>query len=354
MAGYINFEKYNSKELHIMVITMLPMAVLMNYFLFGSTYFGQFNVFAWATLVTSAALCFAFFIYGQIAVSLRNRFPHEHEVYRRLFITITIFVLLTGVYLSILCRAYDIFHFMGFAYDESSFVKCFLTFVVMNVFLTFLNEGVSRYESYRITLSETEQLKKEYMQSQLLGLKSQMNPHFLFNGLNTLSSLIQEDADKAEDFLDHMSKVYRYLLRNNEEQLVSLQTEINFIMSYYFLLKARYADGLQLTISIDKEHYDQFLPPLTLQMIFENILTYNEASRTNPLLIEISSKGQDELFIKHSVQLKLNCIDCFDEGIENISNKYKLLCQTEVKIVESPTYRTIQLPLLKTKEFTEA
>ncbi|HJW16960.1 MAG TPA: histidine kinase, partial [Flavisolibacter sp.] len=342
------------KELPIMVITMFPMALLMNYFLFGSIYFEKLNVFSWATLVTFVALCFAFFIYGQIAVSLRNRFPHEHEVYRRIFITITIFVLLTGVYLSILCRAYDIFHFMGFAYDETNFTKCFTTFVVMNVFLTFLNEGVSRYESYRITLSETEQLKKEYMQSQLLGLKSQMNPHFLFNGLNTLSSLIQEDADKAEDFLDHMSKVYRYLLRNNEEQLVSLQTEINFIRSYYFLLKARYAEGLQLSISVGKELYEQFLPPLTLQMIFENILTFNEASRSNPLLIEISNKAPDELLIKHTVQLKLNCTDCFDEGIENISNKFKLLCQKEVEITETPTYRTIQLPLLKTKELTEA
>jgi two-component system, LytTR family, sensor kinase len=354
MAGYIKFEKYNSKELHIMVLTMFPMAVLMNYFLFGSDYFSDLRVFAWATLVTFIVLCLAFFIYGQIAVSLRHRFPHEHEVYRRLFLTITVFVLLTGVYLSILCRAYDLFHFMGYSYDESNFGKCFLTFAVMNVFLTFLNEGVSRFESYRVTLYETEQLKKEYMQSQLLGLKSQMNPHFLFNGLNTLSSLIHEDADKAEDFLDHMSKVYRYLLRNNEEQLVSLQTEINFIRSYYFLLKARYAEGLQLAISIDTEQYEQFLPPLTLQMLIENILTFNEASKANPLLIEISTKGLNELVIKNTVQLKLNCSDCFDESIENISNKFKLLCQKEVEIIETQTYRTIQLPLLKTKELTEA
>jgi hypothetical protein len=353
MAGYLKFEKYNSKEASIMVFTMIPMAILMNYFLYGFSYFSEWPVFIWATLITSIVLCFAFFIYGQIAVSLRYRFPHEHEVYRRLFLTITIFVLLTGVYLSIMCRAYDLFHFMGYSYDEGNFAKCFLTFIVMNVFLTFLNEGVSRYESYRATLSETEQLKKEYMQSQLLGLKSQMNPHFLFNGLNTLSSLIQEDAEKAEDFLDHMSKVYRYLLRNNEEQLVSVQTEINFISSYYFLLKARYGDGLQLAISVDKSHGEFFLPPLTLQMIFENILTYNEVSKSNPMLIEINSRG-DELVIKHTVQMKLNCTDCFDESIENISNKFKLLCQKEVEILETPTYRTIRLPLLKTKELSVA
>src|SRR6476661_2112420 len=287
MAGYIKFEKYNSKELHIMVLTMFPMAILMNYFLFGSVYFRELRVFAWATLVTFIVLCLAFFIYGQIAVSLRNRFPNAHEVYRRLFLTITVFVLLTGVYLSVLCRAYDLFHFMGYSYDESNFARCFLTFAVMNVFLTFLNEGVSRYESYRVTLYETEQLKKEYMQSQLLGLKSQMNPHFLFNGLNTLSSLIHEDADKAEDFLDHMSKVYRYLLRNNEEQLVSLQTELSFIRSYYYLLKSRHAEGLDLEIDLCASCRCQLMPPLTLQMILENTLNLNSVSRTRPLHIKM-------------------------------------------------------------------
>ena len=89
-------------------------------------------------------------------------------------------------------------------------------------------------------------------------------------------------------------------------------------------------------------------------MLFENILTFNEASKANPLLIEISSKGPNELVIKNTVQLKLNCSDCFDESIENISNKFKLLCQKEVEIIETQTYRTIQLPLLKTKELTEA
>src|SRR6476620_8963782 len=289
MAGYIKFEKYNSKEIPIMVFTMFPMAVLMNYFLFGSVYFSELRVFAWATLVTFIVLCLAFFIYGQIAVSLRNRFPHEHEVYRRLFLTITVFVLLTGVYLSVLCRAYDLFHFMGYSYDESNFARCFLTFVVMNVFLTFLNEGVSRYESYRVTVTETEQLKQEYMQSQLLGLKSQMNPHFLFNGLNTLSSLIHEDADTAEEFLDHMSKVYRYLLRNNDEQLVSLSTELNFIESYAFLLKARHGEGLDIDIQVPSVDRGQMIPPLTLQMLVENVLNQNSISKSRPLHITISS-----------------------------------------------------------------
>ena len=230
----VNIPKYTGKDFPIMVMTMLPMTLLMNYFLFGKTYFSDLSVFNWATLVTFLILCFAYFLYGLVAASLRARFPNDEESFKRLSICITIFIIMTGVYLSVVSRGYDLFHFMGYEYNESNFRKCFITFIVMNVFLTFVNEGVSRFDNYRNTVRETEQLKKEYMQSQLLGLKSQMNPHFLFNGLNTLSCLIQDDPEKAEDFLDHMSKVYRYLLRN-EEQLVDLQTEIGFIRSYFFL-----------------------------------------------------------------------------------------------------------------------
>lgn len=353
MAVSVNIPRYTSKDLPIMVVTMLPMAVLTNYFLFGDRYFTEGKVFAWATLVTFILLCFAFFIYGLVAISLRNRFPNDHELFKRLTICITIFILMTGVYLSVVCRGYDLFHFLGYEYNETNFSKCFISFVIMNIFLTFLNEGVSRYESYKTTLTETEELKKEYLQSQLLGLKSQMNPHFLFNGLNTLSCLIQEDPEKAEEFLDHMSKVYRYLLRNNEEQLVPLHTELGFIKSFYFLLKERYADGLDLSITLDREHLKDLIPPLTLQMIFENILTLNTVSKNRPLHIEVTT-FEDELIIKNDILPKLNCVDCCDEGIENIANKFRLLCQKEVTIEETPTERTIRLPLIPYKDFIEA
>lgn len=353
MAIKVNIPRYTSKDFPIMVATMLPGAVLMNYFLYGTRYFSELNVFVLTTIVSFLALCLAYLFYGLVAISLRNRFPGDDEVFKRLTITITIFVLITGVYLSVVCRAYDLFDFMGYEYNEANFSKCFIAFVTMNIFLTFLNEGVSRYENYRNTLTETEQLKKEYMQSQLLGLKSQMNPHFLFNGLNILSCLIQEDAEKAEEFLDHMSKVYRYLLRNNEEQLVDLQTEISFIRSYYFLLKQRYAEGLQLSISVDPESLKDQLPPLTLQMIFENVLANNTISKNCPLHIEIHSSG-DELIIKNSIQPKLNCVDCCEEVLENVANKYKLLCQKQVVTQEALSERIIRLPLIPCKELIEA
>jgi two-component system, LytTR family, sensor kinase len=171
-----------------------------------------------------------------------------------------------------------------------------------------------------------------------------MNPHFLFNSLNTLSSLINEDAEQAEDFLDHMSKVYRYLLRNNEEQLVTLGTELGFIRSYYFLLKARHADGLHLEVDVEPELQQLMIPPLTLQMIMEHSLNNNAASRTAPLALSISA-SDGWLLVRHNVQPKINRDDN-NEVIENIRNKFRLLCQQEVEVTEQGGERKIRLPLI--------
>jgi LytS/YehU family sensor histidine kinase len=256
---------------------------------------------------------------------------------------------MSAVYISLLLLAYDYFKFYGYEYLENDFINGYITLITLNVFLTFLNEGIYRFDKFRVTIKETEQLKKEYMHSQLLGLKSQMNPHFLFNSLNSLSSLIQENADKAEEFLDHMSKVYRYLLRNNEEKLVTIETEINFIKSYYFLLKARHEDGLELHIDVSPESKEQWIPPLTLQMIVENAMNQNEVNRSNPLKIWIRD-AKHGLEIINSVQPKINNINSNAEIEENINNKYRLLCGCEIEIEETENQRSIVLPVIANKE----
>lgn len=332
---------------------MLPMAILLNYFLWGKPYLGSFSFFFCATLTTFIFLGGSFITYGLVAISLRNRFPSDEQLLRRLSICLSIFFLMSAVYISFLLLIYDYFDFYGYEYAEKDFTRAYIAFVVINVFLTFLNEGVYRFERYKATATETEELKKEYMHSQLLGLKSQMNPHFLFNSLNTLSSLIHEDAEQAEDFLDHMSKVYRYLLRNNEEQLVTIETELGFIRSYYYLLKARHADGLEIQVEVPASDQDKLIPPLTLQMIVENTLSLNSVSRTNPLVISIGNRGS-RLTVRNNVQPKMNVTEEAFEVLENISNKFRLLCQQEILICENAEERVIELPMIPNKQLVVA
>jgi LytS/YehU family sensor histidine kinase len=178
-----------------------------------------------------------------------------------------------------------------------------------------------------------------------------MNPHFLFNSLNTLSSLIQEDADKAEEFLDHMSKVYRYLLKNHEEQLVTVETELDFLRSYYSLLHARHSEGLQLSIDVDPSLLDLMIPPMTLQMVLENSLSQNSMSRKEPLRIMIRNR-LEQLEVCNNIQPRINQNEDLQEALDNIANKYRLLCQQSITIEVNGKERSICLPLIPNQEMT--
>ena len=119
---------------------------------------------------------------------------------------------------------------------------------IMSTIITFINEGVANWEAWKSSMTETERLKNVYQRSKVLGLKGQINPHFLFNCFNTLSGLIQEDETKAEIFLDEMTKVHRYILRSDDQLLVSLETELKFAKSYLYLARERFGDAIQTTI----------------------------------------------------------------------------------------------------------
>ena len=350
----IHIPRYTSKDLPILVCSMLPLAILFNIFLFGKNYFSSIGAFTKATLFMFAITGGCFMLYGFVAILLRNRFPSENELKKRLIVSIGIFVLMSAVLMSVLLRGLDLINFMDYQFSDADFTKSFITLIVMNIFLTFLEEGVSRFEQYKATVRETEELKKEYMQSQLLGLKSQVNPHFLFNGLNTLSSLINENPQQAEKFLDEMSKVYRYLLKSNEEQLVSLRTELSFISSYFYLLKARYGEGIELSIDVSDDELGRLIPPLTLQIIFENTLNQNSISKTQPLKIDIRLSEDKWLQITNNHQPRMNSLDISSKGLENISNKFLLLGQQPMHITGRAKERIIRLPLIANPQMNPA
>lgn len=172
-----------------------------------------------------------------------------------------------------------------------------------------------------------------------------MNPHFLFNSLNTLSSLIQENAEEAEAFLDHMSKVFRYLLRHQDDKEVSLKKELDFLQSYYFLLKARHTDGLQLQVDVADSLLNGSVPPMTLQMLVENIVSQQTLSRQQPLRISIQAIAKG-LHICHNWQPRQMNDAPDDRVLENIRKKYRLLHAAEVTDYLTENERGIVLPLI--------
>lgn len=343
MTVKVYIPKYHSKDLVVMIATMLPMTLFLC-FLFFDNYFSNVGTFLSITLVSFIFYSCAFITYGIVAIALRNRFPEERQFYKRIGICLGVFYLMSAVYISMLLFSFDYFSFFGYQYSDDDFTHGWLCLVVINTFLTFLNEGIYRFENYRNTIIETEQLKNEYLRSQVLSLKSQLNPHFLFNSLNTLSSLIHEDESTAEEFLDHMSKVYRYLLKN-DEQLVPLEMELEFIRSYAFLLRSRHGEGLQINIPASASEARCNIPPLTLQMIIENAVNNNFISRSTPLEINIAVSANC-LEISNTVQPKVNGTEEPADMWVNLTNKCRLLAQRELSIHNKGSIRTICLPLV--------
>ncbi len=216
-----------------------------------------------------------------------------------------------------------------------------------NLLATSLNEGTAFFEKWREVVDESDQLKRENLQSQLEGLKGQVNPHFLFNSLNSLSSLISEDPAKAEKFLDEMSKVYRYLLRTNEEGLTTLESEMQFLQSYFHLLKTRYGDGLEMESRINEKYNSYQIPPLTLQMLMENAVKHNMILKNSPLNLLIMTTKSGKLVVSNNLQRKDRKVSSNKVGLTNIVKKYRLMKKEEISIRDDGKEFAVIVPLIQ-------
>ncbi|GAA4404710.1 hypothetical protein GCM10023187_22390 [Nibrella viscosa] len=206
-------------------------------------------------------------------------------------------------------------------------------------------EGVYLYRRWRISFIEAQELKKVNLQSQLDSLKTQINPHFLFNNLNSLSSLITTDARQAEEFLDELSSVYRYLLQQNNRDLCPLTDEINFIKAYFHLLKTRYGDGIFLEINVESQYLTYLIPPLTLQVLFENAIKHNIISTTQPLFIRLYTRDGN-LYVENNLQKKKLAVPSNQIGLQNIIMKYQLLAQSSVLVRDDDETFLVGMPLI--------
>lgn len=207
----------------------------------------------------------------------------------------------------------------------------------------------SCYISYLIrrqqeVVIENQQLQAENILDQYEALKNQLNPHMLFNSLNTLRSLVREDQDKAQEYIQELSRVLRYTLQGNDSKSVFLKDEIEFVSAYIFLLKMRFEDNLSFDIGIDNKYGNYYLPPMAVQMLIENAVKHNEISDKRPLNIRIYTEGE-ELIVTNPVQPKLTATTGTGIGLANLAKRYYLLYKREIQISENEQF-TIRIPLI--------
>jgi len=192
---------------------------------------------------------------------------------------------------------------------------------------------------------EREVLVKENITSQLEGLRNQVNPHFLFNSLNTLASVIPNDPDKAVRFVTKLSKVYRYILDLKDEKLIPIKKELDFLQSYTFLLKERFGENISFDIDVGEENFEKLVMPLSLQLTFENAIKHNIITKSKPLKIEVYLEN-DNLVVKNTLQRKSTVESSTKMGLQNIKNRYSFFTDKEVSVMTTRSHFIVTLPLL--------
>lgn len=202
------------------------------------------------------------------------------------------------------------------------------------------------FANWKESLVQIEHYKTENMRAQLLNLKNQINPHFLFNNMSVLSSLVYKDQDKAVDFINQLSKVYRYLLENHSNELVELKRELEFMDAYIFLLQIRFDKNIRFEISIPESQFYLLIPPMSIQMLIENAIKHNVVSEEFPLTVKISSE-ENKICVSNSLHLRSLAEDSTKTGLKNIKDRYRFFSKEEPEILETKTTFCVKLPLLK-------
>lgn len=202
------------------------------------------------------------------------------------------------------------------------------------------------FRYYAHTQVERLRLERWQLELQFESLKNQISPHFLFNCLNTISSLLYKDVTLTEEFIRRMANTFQYVLKNHKQKIVLLKDEIEFVKSYHYLQRVRFEDSFKLEINIAKELLGSQMPPLTLQLLVENAVKHNKVSKDSPLVVTISSTDRNRLLVTNTKTEAAPNQPGFSIGLENIKQRYAFFTKEPIVIKDEDQF-SIQLPILK-------
>lgn len=219
-----------------------------------------------------------------------------------------------------------------------------ITFLVTVIITSFFYSRAF-FKSWRDALIREEKYKAESEKFHHQMLKNQVNPHFLFNSLNTLTSLVEHNPTAAVKFIKKLSDVYRYVLEQRNNEMVTLQEEIDLVNAYIFMQQHRYGDSLMVSINI--EHHSWMIPPMSLQMLIENAIKHNTITEENPLSITIEEEG-GYLVISNSLKPRRSVDDKTGIGLSNIKSRYEFLTAKPVSYgPENGMHFVVRIPLIE-------
>lgn len=287
----------------------------------------------------------AFFIFK----FFRKKYPEIRQTPRRLFLTLIslyAFIIITDPLICVLLKLRPLQDVLSgevfFEYTGISLMTC--------TFIGTMYETAYFFGRWKETFQLNEQLKNQQIRTQFEVLQNQMSPHFLFNSLNTLTTLIAENQELAIDFTQKLSDVYRYILQNKDRELVTLADELEFAKDYLFLLKMRFPDNLAADFRVDPAYHSMHIAPLTIQMLIENSIKHNVVSKAHPLKIDIYVEKGNSIVVKNNLQQKNVIEKSTKTGLVNIQKRYEYLGNRKIDIITTAKNYMVAIPLIQLTE----
>ncbi|MFM9984173.1 MAG: sensor histidine kinase [Flavobacteriales bacterium] len=288
----------------------------------------------------------------QITIWFRKKFQAPDQWKKRIYLQSITILAYTAVMSIPLLQAKPFFHHPETAIlPHPGFLKSFVACLFATIPICAIYEAAYFISRWKLSVAEAEKLKQQNTESQLEALKNQVNPHFLFNSLNTLVSLISDEPKAAVDFVHRLSHVYRAILDLKEKQVVTLNEELELLDNYNFLLKSRFGENLHFEIRLDDPCTSCYLVPLSLQILVENAIKHNVASAKRPLHIMIYNEGYNRIVVRNNLQPKQQKQESTGTGLLNIQNRFMLTFGMNIEVKETTEDFSVVLPLIPIEEY---
>ena len=354
LEQYFDSVRQNRLYFYILFLLLPWFVPLIGYLMWGNSYFTDLGIFAGGSFI-NLVLCLMANQFNQMTAKfIAGIYPGIDQTAYRVTLWFIVYAVANVLILYLVLTVYNFIGLFGYKLDIVHLKWSVITIVGVSLIGSGLSELAYTFMQWKTNQNELKEMEQRQLQSELEMVKQQVNPHFLFNCLNSLSVLISEAPSTAEKFVDEMSQVYRYLLTVNgqdwETSLVSLEAEIRFIRSYIYLLEIRFEEGIDIEIQTADLCQNGQMAPLTLQTLIDNAIRHNIVSAERPLHISVKTTATGQLEIKNNLQKRSVSMPITNAGLSTLIARYKLLFNQAgtIQVKEDDVSFTVLLPLIYT------
>lgn len=337
-----------SHRYRYLFILVLSLYTFMNTALCNVYYYFNITIEWYFALLTIAGITFLTWEGNRLAEFFFNQQLKSGKTRIRILVFFFLYGNLVALISAVLCVYVigNLVHGYTWAQNSNPLKLNIIYGCLVNLFFHLLHTIFFFFREYKRHWAEAEELRRVNTQAQVQLVKSQVNPHFLFNNLNVLSGMVIKNNPEANQFIEEFSKVYRYILSNQDKELVELQQELEFIQPYIFLLQKRFEGALVVDIDVPEKYKQWHVVPAALQMLVENAIKHNVVSRKSPLRIEIHANGNQTLIVKNNLQPRTMVEPSTRIGLNNIMKRYELISGRNVMVKKTAVAFEVSLPLL--------